>query len=128
MREPTRISLRWAGNQSVPGESLVPRGARRAGKPAALVYDSGAECMTTLPRRTFTTLSKRGLRHDILPMRLYHKAKKLGIWDPRDIDLSRDREDYLRIPDNYRERLRLLIFGFQAGEEAVTLDLLPLIL
>ncbi|HLJ34072.1 MAG TPA: R2-like ligand-binding oxidase [Ktedonobacteraceae bacterium] len=84
--------------------------------------------MATVPRRTYTTLTRRGLRHDTFPMRLYHKAKKLGIWDPRDIDLSRDREDYLRIPDNYRERLRLLIFGFQAGEEAVTLDLLPLIL
>ncbi len=84
--------------------------------------------MATVPRRTYTTLTRRGLRHDTFPMRLYHKAKKLGIWDPRDIDLSRDREDYLGIPDNYRERLRLLIFGFQAGEEAVTLDLLPLIL
>jgi ribonucleoside-diphosphate reductase beta chain len=84
--------------------------------------------MTTTPRRTYTTLTRRGLRHEILPMRLYHKAKKLGVWDPRDIDLSQDREDYLRLPDMYRERLRLLIFGFQAGEEAVTLDLLPLVL
>src|SRR5579872_2953283 len=127
MREPTRISLRWAGNQSVPGESLVPRGARRAGKPAALVYDSGAECMTTVPNRTFTTLSKRGLRHDILPMRLYHKAKKLGTWDPRDIDLTQDCQDWLGLPDEDKERLRSLILGFQAGEEAVTLDLTPLI-
>lgn len=84
--------------------------------------------MTTLPRRTFTTLSKRGLRHDILPMRLYHKAKKLGIWDPRDIDLTQDRQDWLGLPEEYRERLRGLILGFQAGEEAVTLDLTPLII
>ncbi len=84
--------------------------------------------MTVTPRRIYTTLTSRGLRHDMLPMRLYHKAKKLGTWDPRDIDLSRDREDWLRIPDEYRERLRGLIIGFQAGEEAVTLDLLPLIM
>lgn len=84
--------------------------------------------MTTVPDRTFTTLTKRGLRHDILPMRLYHKAKKLGIWDPRDIDLSNDRQDWLRLPDEYKERLRNLILGFQAGEEAVTLDLTPLII
>lgn len=84
--------------------------------------------MTTVPNRTFTTLSKRGLRHDILPMRLYHKAKKLGIWDPRDIDLTQDRKDWLGIPDEYKERLRNLILGFQAGEEAVTLDLTPLII
>jgi ribonucleoside-diphosphate reductase beta chain len=61
-------------------------------------------------------------------MRLYHKAKKLGAWDPRDIDLTQDREDWQHIPDEYKERLRLLILGFQAGEEAVTVDLLPLIL
>ncbi|HZS79055.1 MAG TPA: R2-like ligand-binding oxidase [Ktedonobacteraceae bacterium] len=84
--------------------------------------------MTTMPDRTFTTLTKRGLRHDILPMRLYHKAKKLGIWDPRDIDLSNDRQDWLRLPDEYKERLLNLILGFQAGEEAVTLDLTPLII
>lgn len=84
--------------------------------------------MTTTPKRIYSTLSSHGLRHDILPMRLYHKAKKLGIWDPRDIDLSQDRQDWQRVPDEYKERLRGLILGFQAGEEAVTLDLLPLIM
>ncbi len=84
--------------------------------------------MTTMPRRTYTTLTTRGLRHDTLPMRLYHKAKKLGIWDPRDIDLTQDRQDWLGVPDQYKERLLPLILGFQAGEEAVTLDLLPLIM
>ncbi len=84
--------------------------------------------MTTVPHRTYTTLSKRGLRHDILPMRLYHKAKRLGVWDPRDIDLTQDRQDWATIPDEYRGRLLSLFLGFQAGEEAVTLDLTPLII
>src|SRR6185437_5741134 len=84
--------------------------------------------MTTTPRRIYTTLTGRGLRHEMLPMRLYHKAKKLGTWDPRDIDLTQDRQDWLNVPDQYKERLLLLILGFQAGEEAVTLDLLPLIM
>lgn len=84
--------------------------------------------MTTTPPRTYTTLTTRGLRHDSLPMRLYHKAKKLGIWDPREIDLTRDREDWATIPEQFKERLFRLILGFQAGEEAVTLDLLPLIM
>ncbi|HLZ64250.1 MAG TPA: R2-like ligand-binding oxidase [Ktedonosporobacter sp.] len=84
--------------------------------------------MTATPPRTYTTLSSRGLRHDILPMRLYHKAKKLGIWNPRDIDLTQDKLDWQRIPDDYKEGLLRLILGFQAGEEAVTLDLLPLIM
>jgi len=84
--------------------------------------------MVASSQRTYTTLARHGLRHDILPMRLYHKAKKLGIWDPRDIDLTQDREDWQRIPEEPRERLRRLILGFQAGEEAVTVDLLPLIM
>jgi ribonucleoside-diphosphate reductase beta chain len=78
--------------------------------------------------RTYTTLTGRGLRHDTLPMRLYHKAKKLGTWDPRAIDLTQDRTDWVQITEQFQERLLRLILGFQAGEEAVTLDLLPLIL
>src|SRR5437660_2696393 len=84
--------------------------------------------MVASSQRTYTTLARHGLRHEILPMRLYHKAKKLGTWDPRDIDLTRDRQDWQQIPGEYQERLRSLILGFQAGEEAVTLDLLPLIM
>lgn len=84
--------------------------------------------MATMPHRTYTTLSSRGLRHDILPMRLYHKAKKLGTWDPRDIDLSQDCQDWQQLAEDPRTRLRNLILSFQAGEEAVTLDLLPLIM
>ncbi|HVU69196.1 MAG TPA: R2-like ligand-binding oxidase [Ktedonobacteraceae bacterium] len=84
--------------------------------------------MTMTPPRTYTTLTTHGLRHDTLPMRLYHKAKKLGVWDPRDIDLTRDRQDWQKIPDQFKERLLQLILGFQVGEEAVTLDLLPLIM
>lgn len=84
--------------------------------------------MTTTPLRTYTTLTNRGLRHDIWPMRLYHKAKKLGTWDPRAIDLSQDLQDWQRLPDDEKERLRSLILSFQVGEEAVTLDLLPLVM
>ena len=84
--------------------------------------------MATMPRRTYTTLSSRGLRHDILPMRLYHKAKKLGTWDPRDIDLSQDCLDWQQLTEDPKTRLRNLVLSFQAGEEAVTLDLLPLIM
>src|ERR1700692_2262987 len=82
--------------------------------------------MTAVPARTYTTLSSRGLRHDILPMRLYHKAKKLGIWDPRDIDLTQDRQDWQEMSTEKQDQLRGLIMAFQAGEEAVTVDLLPL--
>ncbi|HEX4207799.1 MAG TPA: R2-like ligand-binding oxidase [Ktedonobacteraceae bacterium] len=84
--------------------------------------------MAVTPNRIYTTLTSRGLHHDTLPMRLYHKAKKLGTWDPRDIDLTQDRLDWLRLSEDHQGRLRNLVISFQAGEEAVTLDLLPLIM
>lgn len=77
---------------------------------------------------SFATTSSRGLRHDILPMRLYHKAKKLGIWDPRSIDFSQDILDWQRCTDPEKETILNLTALFQAGEEGVTLDLLPLIM
>jgi len=61
-------------------------------------------------------------------MRLYHKAKRLGIWDPRSIDFSQDKLDWQRCTDEEREALLLQTALFQAGEEGVTLDLLPLIM
>lgn len=82
----------------------------------------------TTTHNTFTTTSSRGLRQDILPMRLYHKAKKLGIWDPQSIDFSQDILDWQRLNDTEKESLLQLTTLFQAGEECVTLDLLPLIM
>jgi len=69
-----------------------------------------------------------GLDRESLPMRLYQKAKRLGVWDPYAIDLSRDRADWLSLTDVQREALLQLTSLFQAGEESVTLDLLPLLL
>jgi ribonucleoside-diphosphate reductase beta chain len=60
-------------------------------------------------------------------MRLWRKAKKLGIWDPADIDLSQDRKDWLAMTAREQDLLLRLTAIFQSGEEAVTLDLLPLI-
>lgn len=82
----------------------------------------------TIGHTAFATTSTRGLRHDILPMRLYHKAKKLGIWDPRSIDFSQDIVDWQRCSDAEKETILTLTALFQAGEESVTLDLLPLIM
>jgi ribonucleoside-diphosphate reductase beta chain len=60
-------------------------------------------------------------------MRLWRKAKKLGVWDPADIDFSKDKSDWLGMSDRERDILLRLTTMFQSGEEAVTLDLLPLI-
>jgi ribonucleoside-diphosphate reductase beta chain len=75
---------------------------------------------------SFTTTS-RGLDREALPMRLYEKAKRLGIWNPSDLDFSRDRRDWLTLSAPEQDLILRLTALFQAGEEAVTLDLLPLI-
>lgn len=69
----------------------------------------------------------RGLRRDSPPMRLFEKAKRLGIWNPSELDLSRDVADWGRLGAAERDLLLRLTALFQAGEEAVTLDLLPLV-
>lgn len=76
--------------------------------------------------RSFQT-TNQGLNHNSLPLRLYHKAKKLGIWDPKDIDLRQDQTDWSVMEESEKEKVLRLLAMFQAGEEAVTLDLLPLI-
>jgi len=80
-----------------------------------------------MEHQTFTTTT-RGLQRDIPPMRLYEKAKRLGIWNPSEIDLSQDKLDWQRLRDDERDMVLRLLAMFQAGEEAVTLDLLPLVL
>src|SRR5579872_2994132 len=84
--------------------------------------------MTQVIHQSFATTSERGLRHDILPMRLYHKAKRLGIWDPRSIDFSQDIVDWQHCTEDERGALILQTALFQSGEESVTLDLLPLMM
>src|SRR5438128_10127908 len=61
-------------------------------------------------------------------MRLYEKAKRLGVWNPSDIDFSGDRDDWPALEEEQRDALLQTTSLFVAGEEAVTLDLLPLVL
>ncbi len=88
----------------------------------------GRIAMTTTQTRVFATTSIQGLRYDLPPMRLWEKAKRLGVWNPADIDFSTDREDWQRLSEREREALLRQGALFLAGEESVTLDLLPLIL
>jgi ribonucleoside-diphosphate reductase beta chain len=69
----------------------------------------------------------RGLRRNSPPMRLFEKAKQFGVWNPSALDLTQDRSDWLRLDGEQRDLLLRLTALFQAGEEAVTLDILPLI-
>jgi ribonucleoside-diphosphate reductase beta chain len=68
-----------------------------------------------------------GLR-DCFPLRLYQKAKRLGVWDPASFDFTQDRRDWEGLDELQRETVLSLTSLFVAGEEAVTLELLPLLL
>ena len=79
-------------------------------------------------RDSLQSLGPQGLRHDSLPMKLYHQAKRVGVWNPQDIDFTADRADWARLNDRERDVILRLTALFQGGEESVTQDILPLML
>ncbi len=96
---------------------------------AAAATPSGAAPPPTAPSssRTLQSTSAIGLRYDLFPMRLWEKAKRLGTWNPSDIDFTQDRADWLTLTPDEQDMLLRLTSLFQAGEECVTLDILPLL-
>ncbi len=68
-----------------------------------------------------------GLDRTSFPMKLFEKAKRFGIWNPSTLDLTQDKLDWQRLSALEQEVLLHLTSLFQAGEEAVTIDILPLI-
>jgi ribonucleoside-diphosphate reductase beta chain len=79
-------------------------------------------------RTTFQTITQKGIDRDSFPMKLWEKAKKYGTWNPKDISFAQDRVDWLKLQPLEKEFVLRNVASFQAGEEAVTLDLLPLIM
>jgi ribonucleoside-diphosphate reductase beta chain len=79
--------------------------------------------MTTAARYSTTSNS---FRTDILPWRLFQKGKQLA-WDPADIDFTQDAKDWRTQDERLLIGFARLAATFMAGEEAVTLDILPLI-
>ncbi len=77
-------------------------------------------------RTTFTT-ARQGLDRRLYPMQLWQKAKKLGIWDPQGFDLTQDLQDWKTLDERHQDLILRLTTLFQAGEESVTYDLLPLL-
>lgn len=67
-----------------------------------------------------------GFRTDILPWRLWEKAKK-NFWDPADIDFSQDTRDWESLTQQERNYVAFLAGRFMVGEEAVTIDIVPLL-
>lgn len=79
-----------------------------------------------MSERAFVTTT-RGLDKESFVYNLYETAKKFGVWNPVDIDLSKDKADWEKLTEDQQRQTLQLVLGFQIGEEAVTLDLLPLI-
>ena len=77
--------------------------------------------------KSFSTVT-RGLDRQSPPMKLFEKAKKFGVWNPSEIDLRLDRQHWLNLTAEEQDLILRLTALFAAGEEAVTLDLLPLIM
>src|SRR5262245_30807933 len=61
-------------------------------------------------------------------MRLFQQAKRLRTWDPPAIDFSRERAAWSGFDAAEKDFLLRTVALFQAGEEGVTSDLLPLIM
>lgn len=76
-------------------------------------------------RESFRSTSCGGLDRASFPLRLWEKSKRLGIWNPSEIDLRRDGRDWQELEEGERDILLRLASLFLAGEEAVTVDLLP---
>lgn len=69
---------------------------------------------------------EQGIHWDVHPMRLYRKAQRYA-WDPWEIDIEQDRPDWEALDGPEYRAVATLTSQFLAGEEAVTLDILPLL-
>jgi len=83
----------------------------------------GGKIQDTRPGRYKST---RGINYDCVPWKLWDKSKKL-FWDPADIDFSRDAADWQEMSDRSRMIVAMSARGFMVGEEAVTMDIVPLL-
>ncbi|MBD3107971.1 R2-like ligand-binding oxidase [Bacillus sp. AGMB 02131] len=71
---------------------------------------------------------KQTVNKSSLPYNLYQKAKRAGIWNPVDIDFSQDKEDWKKLTPDQQKEVLTQFAQFIGGEEAVTADILPMIM
>lgn len=81
---------------------------------------------TDVGKQVYKSVSAEGIDHSNPAMKLYHKAKKLGVWNPLDIDFTKDKEDWKKLTQIEQEYIVSLVAQFNAGEECVTMEILPL--
>jgi len=82
--------------------------------------------MTDVLQERAPIQSTTGLDRDSVPWRLWEKAKET-FWDPKTIDFSKDASDFASFTDEQKMRVIGSARGFMVGEEAVTIDILPMI-
>ena len=78
-------------------------------------------------RPGFRSLERGALTDDSVPWRLWEKAKRHGIWNPADIDFTVDAQQWRALAPDEQDLLLRLATLFQGGEEAVVIDILPLL-
>lgn len=78
-------------------------------------------------RKEILSLTRR-INENSFPFQLYLKAKKYGVWDPRDIDFTQDKKDWVTLNETQSNAVLQLTARFISGEESVTMDLLPMIM
>lgn len=136
-KDPTMAMMK--GRIKVEKGSLVTLSTQRRAatallKTAPTMYDgipvpsekiTKTELQSDPTHSSFITTS-RGLNFDSFPMKLFQKAKQFGIWDPAEIDLSKDKKKWITFSPEEKKIISHLCGLFMAGEEAVTLDILPL--
>ncbi|MEX2394864.1 MAG: R2-like ligand-binding oxidase [Actinomycetota bacterium] len=76
--------------------------------------------------RTQYATTNGGFKTNLLPWRLYQKGKQLA-WDPAEIDFTQDAKDWQTRDEGARKLIARLATTFMVGEEAVTLDIVPLL-
>jgi ribonucleoside-diphosphate reductase beta chain len=111
----------------MPFASAAEQLVRAAGRISAAAPAPAPAAPRGAAEPEFRSMRPDGIDFESLPMQLWQKAKQFGIWDPRAIDYSVDRRDWLRLDDLERDVLLRLAALFGAGEESVTRELLPLI-
>ena len=78
-------------------------------------------------RSRYRSLDLTALEASSVPLRLWEKAKRYGIWNPADIDFSTDAAQWVQLSASEQDFLLRLATLFQGGEEAVVIDILPLL-
>lgn len=119
-------SLIMLSTQRKAAEALLKTAPTEKGSRDLSTEKSTNQVVQDPSHSSFKTTS-RGLDFESFPMKLFQKAKVYGIWNPVDIDLSADQAQWQEFSADEQKILLHLSALFMAGEEAVTLDILPLI-